>query len=52
MQKKIGGYVAIAVGIIVVIGVFSGFGSESESDVAFHVRLADPSMYNLSLIHI
>ena len=46
MQKKIGGYIAIAVVITVAMVIFSGFDSTPESNVSFHVRLADPSMYN------
>lgn len=46
MKAKIGGFVAIAIGILVAIGVFaSDTQIENSKNVVFHVTLADPQKF-------
>ena len=44
MKKKIGGAIAAAVGISILI-IFLGTENDGKNNYAFHVILADPSMY-------
>ncbi len=47
MRGKIGGFIAIAIGITVVIGFFASSDNqtEDEENIVFHVTLADPQIY-------
>ena len=45
MKSKVGGIIAIAIGIAVVIGVLGSDFDENKNDNVFHVTLADPTMY-------
>ena len=47
MRGKIGGFIAIAIGITVVIGFFASSDNQTEDkeNIVFHVTLADPQIY-------
>ena len=47
MRGKIGGFIAIAIGITVAIGFFASSDNqtEDEENIVFHVTLADPQIY-------
>jgi len=47
MRGKIGGLIAIAIGITVAIGFFASSDNqtEDEENIVFHVTLADPQIY-------
>ncbi len=44
MNSKVGGAIAAAIGIVILIG-FLGLDFEEKTDNVFHVTLADPAMY-------
>ncbi len=48
MKPKLGGYIAIGIGVIVALGFFASLEDQNgdrEEDVVFHVTLADPENY-------
>jgi len=47
MRGKIGGFIAIAIGITVAIGFFASSDNQTEDkeNIVFHVTLADPQIY-------
>jgi len=47
MRGKIGGFIAIAIGITIAIGFFASSDNqtEDEENIVFHVTLADPQIY-------
>ncbi len=47
MRGKFGGFIAIAIGITVVIGLFASSDNQTEDEpsIVFHVTLADPQNY-------
>ena len=45
LKSKVGGIIAIAIGVAVAIGVLGSDFDEKKTDNVFHVTLADPAMY-------